>query len=286
MIKKTEFSVSQNYYRNNERLSALIREAHFAPDDIVLDIGAGKGFITKELVKYSNNVLAIEPDNKIYEFLKNNLEDKKVKLLNIDFEKYILPNSNFKTFSNIPFAKTAEIMNKLLGRGSKLVKGYIFMQAEAINKFCGEQVNTQNTMLSVIYGARYKFNIRYHFDKRDFSPMPSVNIDLLEITKRGNDEIKINNFELFEDFVAYIFNRSNPDIYACKNIITDKMFSRFLKDIGIRKSMRPTDLRISDYMHIFNVVSLTDKVDIFRGYYRQLKREQSKVTKIHRTRSF
>ncbi len=64
------------------------------------------------------------------------------------------------------------------------------------------------------------------------------------------------------------------------------MFSRFLKDIGIRKSMRPTDLRISDYMHIFNVVSLTDKVDIFRGYYRQLKREQSKVTKIHRTRSF
>jgi len=141
-------------------------------------------------------------------------------------------------------------------------------------------------MLSVIYGMRYKFNIRYHFDKRDFSPMPSVNIDLLEITKRGNDEIKINNFELFEDFVAYIFNRSNPDIYACKNIITDKMFSRFLKDIGIRKSMRPTDLRISDYMHIFNVVSLTDKVDIFRGYYRQLKREQSKVTKIHRTRSF
>ena len=55
MIKKTEFSVSQNYYRNNERLSALIREAHFAPDDIVLDIGAGKGFITKELVKFFHN---------------------------------------------------------------------------------------------------------------------------------------------------------------------------------------------------------------------------------------
>ena len=283
---KTGFSISQNYYRNSENLRALIKKANFTEDDIVIDIGAGKGIITKEILNYSNNVVAIEPDRELFQTLKNNLQDKNVKLLNIDFDKYILPNSSFKTFSNIPFSKTAEILNKLLSRGSKLEKGYIFLQSEAINKYCGEQVGFKNTMLSIIYGVRYRFRIAHSFDKRDFIPMPNVNIDLLEIVKRDEGEISISDFELFEDFVSYIFNRSNPNIYACRNIISEKQFDRFAHDINLKKKSKPTDLLIADFVHIFNVISMTEKIDIFRGYYRQMKREQSKITKQNRTRAF
>ena len=98
---KTGFSISQNYYRNSENLRALIKKANFTEDDIVIDIGAGKGVITKEILNYSNNVVAIEPDRELFQTLKNNLQDKKVKFLNIDFDKYILPFLIIEPAANI-----------------------------------------------------------------------------------------------------------------------------------------------------------------------------------------
>ena len=43
---------SQNFLVNNNLVSMLVSNTMFNQDDIILDIGAGKGIITKELAKY------------------------------------------------------------------------------------------------------------------------------------------------------------------------------------------------------------------------------------------
>lgn len=47
-----------------------IRQANISNQDTVLDIGAGKGFLTVHLLKIANNVVAIENDTALVEHLR------------------------------------------------------------------------------------------------------------------------------------------------------------------------------------------------------------------------
>jgi 23S rRNA (adenine-N6)-dimethyltransferase len=88
---------SQNFLVNNNLVSKLVSNSMFNQDDIVLDIGAGRGIITNELAKYSKNIIAIEIDEHLFLEL---LSIKGIKVVKEDFLIYELPQMPFKTFSN------------------------------------------------------------------------------------------------------------------------------------------------------------------------------------------
>ena len=52
-----------------------IRQANISNQDTVLDIGAGKGFLTVHLLKIANNVVAIENDTALVEHLRKLFSD-------------------------------------------------------------------------------------------------------------------------------------------------------------------------------------------------------------------
>lgn len=53
---------SQNFIRNQQVLESLVRNSGITSNDLVIEIGAGDGEITKLLSKYSKEVIAIEKD--------------------------------------------------------------------------------------------------------------------------------------------------------------------------------------------------------------------------------
>lgn len=64
-----DITYSQNIYQNQENLERIINSININNTDIVIDIGAGNGVITKELVKHSDNVIAYELDLQYFEIL-------------------------------------------------------------------------------------------------------------------------------------------------------------------------------------------------------------------------
>lgn len=107
--------LSQNFLYNQTLIESLIRQSSIGSKDVVLEIGAGKGFITKELCRKSQNVIAIELDNKLFLHLKQFIgNNSKLELHQVDFLKFPLPKTPYKVFANIPFSIEGEIIRKLL----------------------------------------------------------------------------------------------------------------------------------------------------------------------------
>ena len=79
-----DIKYSQNFYTNLSKLQQVLEKISFSKGDLVLDIGAGKGFLTKALLKYSHNVIAYELDTKYFQLLKNELD---IDVRNEDFLK-------------------------------------------------------------------------------------------------------------------------------------------------------------------------------------------------------
>ena len=60
----------QHFTIDKVLIKDAIRQANISNQDTVLDIGAGKGFLTVHLLKIANNVVAIENDTALVEHLR------------------------------------------------------------------------------------------------------------------------------------------------------------------------------------------------------------------------
>lgn len=272
---------SQNFYKNTNHLKEMVKNAAFSSDDIVLDIGAGNGVITQELAKYTENVTAFELDARYFRELTQNLSSTSIKLINDDFLLTKLPARDFKIFSNIPFSLTSEIINKITAIDSSLIEAFLFVQIEAADRFLGAPFNTQ---IATILGSRYTFSVVEELDRYDFSPVPSVDIVLLKIVKKQNPEIE---FELYRDFVSYIFNQTNRLVIdTLKRIFTEKQMKYIKKYLLENGYNTPSDIPLGYYLEIFKYFKMNgdDYKKKIRGYYQKYTEQHSKREKVNRTR--
>jgi len=277
------FKYSQNFLVNESVLRRLIGICDFKSTDIILDIGAGMGIITDILKSHSRRVICIEPDVSLFKNLDEKFRlEKSVNVVGVSFEEFLLPQDNFKVFSNIPFNRTAIILKGLL-ENNYFSQGYLILQIEAAEKYGGEQLGVPNSLVSSIYGSIYEFKIIYKFNSSDFNPKPNVNIVLLRIQKRKSSLIDFDKLGLYKDFIYYIFNNSNPNISKLK-IFTKPQLFRFKKDIGLNDKSIPSKITLAQLSDIFKVISVTDKINLFQGACQRAKKTENKIEKVFRTR--
>ena len=114
---RTPYSVSQNFFTSRCTIERLVKLSGIGENDYVIEIGPGKGHITRALAARAETVRAIEIDPKLYVRLCELLGDKSnISLINRDFMSTALPKQRYKAFSNIPFSRTSEIVqNTALG---------------------------------------------------------------------------------------------------------------------------------------------------------------------------
>ncbi len=105
-------SLGQNFFKNEKLLEKIIEKSEIPEKSIVLEIGPGKGALTKILFKNNFKVFAVEKDKRMISFLEEKFEkeikDKKFFLfeddvLKIDFEKMGLKNEKFYLVANLPY---------------------------------------------------------------------------------------------------------------------------------------------------------------------------------------
>ena len=91
---KPKKKFGQNFLIDEKYISALVSAARVSKKDVVVEVGAGTGALTKELAKKAKKVIAFEIDRDLIPPLKAELEDfSNVKIINKDFLRFTRPTS-------------------------------------------------------------------------------------------------------------------------------------------------------------------------------------------------
>lgn len=196
------------------------REVDYAnPDaeDIVLEIGPGKGILTKLLAKRVKKVIAIEIDSQLVKKLKSTLPDN-VTLINADALKIdfkTLPVFN-KIVSNLPFQISSPITFKLLKYSFS--KAVLIYQKDFAERMIAGSGSKDYSRLSV--GIYYKTRCRIleTVSKEFFYPMPKVDSSIVELIPRENPPFTVVNEKFFFDVTKKLFGHRRKKI---KNILED-----------------------------------------------------------------
>lgn len=255
---RRQASLSQNFLRNPQLVTRLIGNSSIGNQDVVLEIGPGKGIITSQLQEFAGKVIAIEKDYVLFKSLMKKFHKScNLELIHSNFLNYQLPDFPYKVFANIPFIITADILKKLTS-DSNFQEGYLIIQKDAAKKFIGMPFDNRNQMMSVLLKPWFDISVYYKFLRTDFSPIPRVDVLMIRIIKISDPLVEKRHSKLYKNFVLHKFNSSKVSRIAFRSFMF--LFNEFL--------------RRNDPNEINLVNQQANKILI----------SQSKLHKVHRTR--
>jgi 23S rRNA (adenine-N6)-dimethyltransferase len=277
---------SQNFLRSPRLVDRLLDHSGIGSDDLVIEIGPGRGIITERLAARCRQVLAVEQDPFLVEELRGQFaHTSNVALFPGDFLSFPLPLTAYKIFANIPFNITAAIVCKLTSGTSPPSDTYLAVQREAAARFMG---TPRETLVSVLLKPWFEPTVVHRFRPTDFVPRPGVAVVLLRLRRREAPLVVPGDAALFGDFAAYVFTAWQPTVReALARILLRRQVADIERAAGVSLACPPSDIPFTAWIALADVFRTVagERVAAIEGARERLKRQQLQLRKIHRTRT-
>ena len=218
--RKAKKSLGQNFLKSSIALKKIIEAGEISPEDIILEIGPGKGALTEKLLSAqsaSHNeadkektgcVIAVEKDQNLFVFLSEKfakeIKNKKLTLKEDDILKVQAGPGQYKVVANIPYNITGAILKKFLTEKNQPSMMVLMVQNEVAKRICvqaGPGRKRKESILSISVKAYGEPKIIMKVPTRYFSPAPKVDsaiISIKNISRKTFIENKINEKKFWE----------------------------------------------------------------------------------------
>lgn len=119
-----------NFHRLTERFArSLVLSAGVRAGDLVLDIGAGEGAVTEQLLRAGARVIAVELHPERARALRERFVRDPVVIVRAGAADLRLPRRPFRVVANPPFSVTTGLLRRLLAPGSRLISADLVVPA-------------------------------------------------------------------------------------------------------------------------------------------------------------
>lgn len=157
----------------------VVADAHVAPGDLVVDIGAGTGALTAALVAVGARVIAVELHPQRLAVLRRRFTPDRVTVVRADVADLRLPRRPFRVVANPPFALTSQVLKRLVAPGSRLVRADVVVQHAAARRWAAGHAPGAGR-----WGRDYTAGCGRRIPRRAFTPPPTVDCTTLVIARR------------------------------------------------------------------------------------------------------
>lgn len=183
---KPKKSLGQNFLQDLSVVKKIIQSANLQPDDVVLEVGPGKGILTQELAKRAQKVIAVEIDQELVAYLtekfKNNPKVEIISgdILKINFSSLIGQYSGYKVIANLPYYITSAIIRLFLESPAPPAEMILMVQKEVAKRIVAPPGKMSLLSVSVQYYSAPK--LLFTVDRTAFSPAPEVDSAIIKIS--------------------------------------------------------------------------------------------------------
>ncbi len=190
--------LGQVFLINENIAKKQVKYANVNKKDTVFEIGAGRGILTKYLIRKARKVIVIEKDRLLVEYLKNRFKDaKNLEVILGDALKVNFPKFN-KVVSNIPYSISSKLLFKILSYDFEL--GVLMFQKEFAEKMIAKPGMPNYGRLSVKFNMLAEGKILRFIHPRNFRPVPKV-FSAIVLIEPKSKRILDNDFGRFVDKV-------------------------------------------------------------------------------------
>ena len=230
---KTKKRLGQNFLIDEKVIERILEEV--SPEDTVLEIGPGAGFVTENLVKKAKQVYAVEIDEDAIDVLRH-IRTRNFHLIHNDILKTQLKNlenTTFKVIANIPYYITSPILAHLLGEIDDLENEnrnhiseiVLMVQWEVAQRLTADKnsPSKQYGLLSILAQFNADVELIQKVGRKSFYPAPKVDSAIVKIKINKEPRVKVEDYTFLRRVIKACFATRRKNL---KNSLINAGFNK------------------------------------------------------------
>ena len=256
--------LGQHFLIDPHALQEITWAAKLTDSDLVLEIGAGLGFLTSVLAASAKRVIAVEIDEFLYAELQLKFsKTPHISLIQGDILKQDLttllngfPPHHTKIVANLPYYITTPVLWELLQYHQKIGSCVLTMQTEVAERIISPPGNKRYGALTIGVSYYAEAEIVHTIPPSQFYPSPQVDSSVLTLQMRPAPQVTVENEALFFQIVRAAFQSRRKMLRNAllKNgvSISADMLNAVCDQVAIDPQRRGETLDIAEFAALAN----------------------------------
>ena len=247
---KAKKELGQNFLIDEVALNKIIELINPSNEDHFLEIGPGRGALTRHLSGKAKRVDAVELDEDLLLSLKlinsNKLFIHNESILNFDINS-VIEYEKIRMVGNLPYNISTEIMLWTFDSLRQLEDMHFMFQKEFGERLSAEPNNKSYGRISILTQYLAELEKLIYLEPSSFKPKPSVESVFIRFRPKKNRHfLSPTSIKLQEITKATFMHRRKMIGKSLKNILTAQQIEK----LDIDLSLRPENLSVNDYVRI------------------------------------
>lgn len=245
---KAKKSFGQHFLTQEPIAERLATSVNTSGCGAIVEVGPGRGILTKYLLKQHLPVFAIELDRDLIpglekEFIHSSLRLIQADILRVNFNEFLGPDIDFVLVGNFPYNISSQIV--FLGLQHRHRVSFItgMFQREMADRICSPPGSKAFGVISVLVQAYYTPAQLFQVKPGSFSPPPKVQSSVISLT-RFRSEIEGVPFMVLRQVVKMAFSQRRKKL---RNTLKDLIPESVLKEMNV-VDLRPEQLSVDQFI--------------------------------------
>src|SRR5437867_1136967 len=229
----------------------IVQFAGIQHEDIVVEIGAGAGALTRELAAAAGRVIAIEIDRDLINDLRASMPDH-VEIIEADALEVEFPRVPFRLVGNLPYNVATPLFKRFIENRGSISDVTVMIQKEVAERLTAKPHTSEYGPLSVL--VQYYATVRYGFTVPPGAFKPRSKVESAVVRLEWKPDVP--DARGFTDFVHRAFSSRRKklvnNLLSVFGSLAREELLRRLQAAGIAANARPEELSVIEFLRVYN----------------------------------
>lgn len=252
--------LGQHFLIDPNIVRKILKVAALCPEDVVFEIGPGRGALTQVLCERVSKVIAVELDRLLVEYLAQTFAQQDALELHhgdaLAFPYDTLPAGTV-VIANLPYYVSTPLVFRLLEERDRIDRMILMLQREVAERMTATPGSRDYGLLSVVTQYRTKPRKAFVVPASCFRPLPQVDSAVVCLTGQAARDPDDAGFdEMFMKVVRGAFaHRRKTLINSCREEgWEDPVIRQALEQTGIDPRRRAETLTVQEFIALAQAV--------------------------------
>jgi len=257
---KLSKSLGQNFLHDQNQVRRIIAAAEAGPGDKILEIGPGLGPLTEALLQKGCEVLAIEKDQRLFEFLRQKFAGAgRLQLLHGDALDYLKTNRSWggwKLVSNLPYSAASSILVELAQAETPPDRMAATLQLEVAARLAADAGSAGYGIFGLLLQLSYQRAGWFKIPPSCFFPEPDIDSACVSLIRRPVPLLPPESRHLFDTLVKRAFSQRRKMMFKLlKQDWPEAPLAEAFRQLGLSPQIRAEAVRLEQFVRLVEILA-------------------------------
>jgi 16S rRNA (adenine1518-N6/adenine1519-N6)-dimethyltransferase len=252
-------SLGQCFLHDQNQVRRIVAAAQLQPADKVLEIGPGLGPLTALLLENSAEVLAIEKDRRLCDYLEQRFPNTpNLKLLHDDALDYVKKNrrwAGWKLVANLPYSVASPILVELALSQEPPERMVATLQLEVARRLVAAPGAEDYGVLGLLVRLRCETLECFKIPATCFFPLPGVDSACIVLAPRPEPLLRYELHAAFAKIVKRGFSQRRKMMFKLlKQDWPSTALARAFEEVGLSSQIRAEQVSLEQFARMAQIL--------------------------------